>query len=122
MDNRVGCITAQDLQNLLVVVEEKVAGSSLGGQRRHKFPYVCLMGHWGETAQQRIIRKAFFDLLRVALTLALPQQRGGGAQRAGRLPSVAAAAVCCVAVRSKLPVGVSCCCTRVRVALGLVDP
>ena len=112
MDNGVGRITAHDLQNLLIVVEEKVAGSSLGGQRRHKFPYVCLMGHWGKTAHLRIIRKAFFDLLRVALRLALPQQRSGGAQRAGE------AAVCCVAVRSKLPVGVSC----DAHAFGLVDP
>lgn len=78
MDNGVGGITAHDLQNLLIVVEEKVAGSSLGGQRRHEFAHVFLMGHCGKTAHPDIVRWSSFNLLHVALLRASPQQRGGG--------------------------------------------
>ncbi len=92
MDNRVGSITAHDLQNLLIVVEEEVAGISLGGQRRHKLAYVFLMGHWGKTENPNIVRWPSFNLLRIAVMRALQQQwqRGEDATRA------AARALLCV--------------------------
>ena len=49
MDNRVGRIADDDLQNILIVIEKEVAGSALGSKRSLQFAYVFLMKHPEET-------------------------------------------------------------------------